>query len=120
MNENMQDFDGINFYREDPMSVNITGFKLENPGMKKEGSSMGDLYDIILFSDVVKGVSNLPERFQAILISPIDYVENMIENGFLGMLVRCTNTSDEFMDDVFKKTIKYIEECNKQFEENTK
>lgn len=120
MNENIEDFDGINFYRKDPMNVNITGFKLENSGIKKEGSSMGDLYDIILFSDVINGPSILPERFQAILISPMHYVESMIENGFLGIVLKATSTSDEFMDDLFKKTLEYIEEWNKQSEENTK
>ena len=109
MNLNNKEYDGFNFYREDEETVNISAFKLPDPGIKKEGSPMGDLYDIIIFNDVLENPS-LPERFEAILISPIDYVERMVKDGFLGVAVKSSTTSGKFMETVFTESEKYINE----------
>lgn len=112
-----QHYDGVNFYRENDQAVNISVFKMIKQGTKKEGSPMGDLYDIILFPDIDRKPS-LPERFQAILTSPIDYVENMITNGFLGVVVRATDTSDEYMEEAFNEINENVEEWIKDYEES--
>lgn len=113
---NIKEYDGLTFYREDLETVNIAGFKMDNPGTKKEGSPMGDLYDIIIFNDVLKNPS-MPERFQAILSSPMDYVKRMVNDGFLGVVVKSSSTSDKFMDDTFKTAEEYVRDWIKQHEE---
>ena len=115
MNLNIKEYDGLTFYREDEETVNIAGFKLENPGVKKTGSPMGDLYDIIIFNDVLKKPS-MPERFEAILSSPMDYVKRMVGDGFLGVIVKSTSTSDEFMNDAFETAEDYVRDWIKQSE----
>jgi hypothetical protein len=109
-------YDGVDFYRIDNQSINISAFKLIKTGNKKDGSPMGDLYDIIIFPDVSKKPS-LPERFQAILTSPVDYVERMVESGFLGVVVRATDTSDDYMKEVFEEINENMIACIKNYEE---
>ena len=113
---NTKEYDGLTFYREDLKTVNIAGFKMDDPGTKKEGSPMGDLYDIIIFNDVLENPS-MPERFEAILSSPMDYVKRMVNDGFLGVVVKSSSTSGKFMDDTFKTAEEYVRDWMKQHEE---
>jgi len=112
MNVAESKFDGINFFRFDETSVKIEGFTLDDIGEKKPGSVMGDWYDIIILADIHKK-QFIPERFEAILTSPIDYVERMIDDGFQGVVVRSTEKSGKYMDKVYKQlnevVVKYIE-----------
>jgi hypothetical protein len=108
-------FDGINFYRNDDGDLEICGFQYTDAGEKIAGSSSGELYDIIIFSE---DPPKMPEKFQAILISPIDYIENMLDNGFLGLVAKTTTKSAEFIDVAFnelsERTAEYIEYYEKE------
>lgn len=92
-------FDGINFYLNEEDLVEVATFQYKDPGQNVPGSEMGDMYDIVILQvDPPK----LPERFKAILISPLDYVSRMIDDGFLGVVARATTTSDAVMDKVME------------------
>lgn len=104
-------FDGINFYLNEEDNVEVATFQYKNPGQDVPGSEMGSMYDIIIMQvDPPK----LPERFKAILISPLDYVSRMIDDGFLGVVARATTTSDPVMDKALESltqtAAEYIEE----------
>jgi hypothetical protein len=111
-------FDGINFYRNDDGDLEICGFQYTDAGEKIAGSSSGELYDIIIFPE---DPPKMPEKFQAILISPIDYIENMLDNGFLGLVAKTTTKSAEFIDVAFnelsKRTAEYIEYYEKEMKD---
>jgi hypothetical protein len=111
-------FDGINFYRNEGGDLEVCGFKYKNPGETLPGSSSGELYDIIIFPEEPP---KMPEKFQAILISPIDYIENMLDNGFLGLVAKTTTTSDEFVNDAFdtlsERMTEYIEYYEKEMKD---
>lgn len=108
-------FDGINFYRNDDGDLEICGFQYKDPGEKISGNSSGDLYDIIIFPE---DPPKMPEKFQAILISPIDYITNMLDNGFLGLVAKTTTTSNKFVTEAFdalsERTAEYIEYYEKE------
>lgn len=108
-------FDGINFYRNDDGDLEISAFQYRMPGEKIPGNSSGDLYDIIIFPE---DPPKMPEKFQAILISPIDYITNMLDNGFLGLVAKTTTTSNEFITEAFdalsERTAEYIEYYEKE------
>jgi len=108
-------FDGINFYRNENGDLEISSFQYKDAGTNLLGSSIGDMYDIILFPE---DPPKMPEKFQAILISPLDYIENMLDNGFLGVVARTTTTSQEFITDIFEhlneRTQKYINYYEKE------
>lgn len=109
-----KDFDGLNFYRNQDGNLEINGFGYKNPGEKLEGSEMGDLYDIIIFSEEPP---KMPERFKAILISPLDYVSRMMEDGFLGIVAKATTTSDTMMIEAFEQMSERAAEYIKFYEE---
>jgi hypothetical protein len=108
-------FDGINFYRNDNGDLEISSFQYKDAGTNLLGSSIGHMYDIILFPE---DPPKMPEKFQAILISPLDYIENMLDNGFLGVVARTTTTSQEFITDIFEhlneRTQEYINYYEKE------
>jgi hypothetical protein len=103
-----ENVDGISFYRVDEKNIKIEGFEIKELGIKNPGSTMGDLYDIVIFADI-NTKPFFPERFEAILTSPIDYVNRMVENGFLGTVVKSTDKSKKFVDDVYDQILKDYE-----------
>lgn len=58
------------------------------------GTALGDLYDIILFK-MHKGGGGIkdPDRFDAILIEPIQYVTRLIDDDFFGIVAKVTTNS---------------------------
>jgi hypothetical protein len=106
-----RDFDGLNFYRNENGDLAVDGFEFKNFGEKLPGSEIGDLYDIIIFPEEPP---KAPERFKAILTSPIHYVSRMIDDGFLGVVAKATTTSEKFMSDIFDEmhnmVLDYIDE----------
>ncbi len=68
----------------------------KDPGIKLPGSSLGDLYEIIVVSAKKKEV----ERFQAILISPAVYINRMLNDGFWGAVGNATTSSKKIFDEL--------------------
>lgn len=109
-----KEFDGLNFFRNDDGDLEVNGFSYKDPGVNQEGSVMGLMYDIIIFPEEPP---KMPERFKAILISPLDYISRLIDDGFLGVVARATSTSDSFMDNVEKHLGEKVVEFIKYYEE---
>lgn len=103
-------FDGLNFYRNARGELSVDGFEFKNFGEKLPGSEIGDLYDIIIFTE---NSPEEPERFKAILTSPIHYVSRMMDDGFLGVVAKATTTSDSFMNEIFEEMCKQVKEYRK-------
>ena len=84
---------------ENQLKVQVTRYK--NPGEKIGGSSMGDLFDIIIFRinedyDLVD-----LERFEGILVDAREYVSRMIKEDWYGYICRKTTTSEKGADEIF-------------------
>lgn len=109
------DFDGVNFYRNEDGDLEFSQFQFKDPGEKIGGTKLGDYFDIIIVQD---DPPKMPERFQAILISPIDYVDRMAEVGFYGVVTKFTTTSKEIMDDIMVnmevESVEYIKDYEKE------
>lgn len=110
-----KDFDGLNFYRNNEGNLEINGFGYKNPGEKIGGTEMGDFYDIIIFQEEPP---KMPERFQAILTSPLHYISRMIDDGFLGVVAKVTTTSDRIMENCFDEMSSKAAMYIKYYEEN--
>lgn len=102
-----KDFDGFMFMRSDEGHLSIKAFEFKDPGEKVPGSSMGDCYDIIV---APQDLSSMPDRFKAILVSPVDYLNRMFDDGFFGVICRATNKSDKGMSENFKLMCEAIQE----------
>lgn len=109
------DFDGINFYLNEDGDLEVSQFQLKDPGEKVGGTELGDFFDIIIVSD---NPPKMPERFQAILTSPLDYIGRMVEDGFYGVITKSTTTSKGVMDNIMagmeEETSEFIENYEKE------
>jgi hypothetical protein len=92
-------YDGFVFTMSDTGDLAIKAFEFNEPGEKLPGSSMGDLYDIIV---TPHDLSEMPDRFQAILTSPVDYLNRMFDDGFFGLICRATTKSDKIMSENYE------------------
>ena len=89
-------------------SIQVRGQMYNEPGEKIGGSSMGDLYHIILFRDDKEDPEKYSDfdNFDAILTSPVEYISNLIKSGWYGIVAKKTTTSHRFIDktlDLFKQ-----------------
>ena len=109
-----KEFDCIIFTKDENEDLSVKLVCLNEPGEKIPGSTMGDYYDIIVTPN---DLSNPPDRFKAILVSPVDYMYRMYRDGFFGVICRATTKTDEMMDknyemvlDVYEKDVASLEE----------
>lgn len=112
-----KDFDGVNFYHNKKDDFEVSGFKLKEFGEKKEGSMVGDMHDIIILKYFPP---HLPDRFEAILSSPLHYISRMMEDGFVGVVVKATTTTDKFMEKIFIEMTKDAEMLIENYEKEMK
>jgi hypothetical protein len=110
-----KDYDGINFLRNENGDLEVSGFSYKIPSENIGKNEMGGYYDIIIFSD---DPPKMPERFQAILTSPLHYISRMIDDGFLGIVAKVTETSEKFMSETFNTISEYSEVNIKYYEES--
>jgi len=82
--------------------IHIETNEFKEKGKKLGGSNMGDCYDIIIFKDNKGDVDKL-ERFDAILIEPLEYISMLIPLDFYGVVCKKTTTSGRLMDGIFDK-----------------
>jgi hypothetical protein len=112
-----EEYDGINFFRNDEDEIEIVSFQFKESGDKIGGTSIGDLYDIMIFPE---HPPKMPEKFQAILSSPIDYIYNMIDNGFLGVVSKVTTSSEKVVEEVFDGLCENVSEYIDYYEKEMK
>ena len=81
----------------------IHGLTYTEKGETIGSSSMGDLFDIILFRENEETFYD-NEQFEAILVCPYTYGEKMMNDGHFGMIARKTTTS-KIVVEPFRKSI---------------
>ena len=60
----------------------------------------------------------MPEKFEAILISPLHYVSRMMEDGFLGIISKVTTNSKDVAETMFKAMSLRVSDYIKEYEES--
>lgn len=99
-----KEFDTIVFLsgdKEDTVQVQFNVYK--DKGKNIGGSALGDTYHIILFKEDKNGNLINSDRFEAILICPLEYISSLIIQKWYGIIARKTTTSDSFVDQIFTK-----------------
>jgi hypothetical protein len=100
-----EDYDTFFFLPHDDKKgqMCIQGNILNDPGIKLDGSASGDCYHIILFKYDKKGNPIHLDKFEAILMAPLEYMSTLIPDDWYGIICRKTTTSKEFVEDTFDK-----------------
>jgi hypothetical protein len=99
-----QPYDTITFISGDKKdSLEVMANCYKDVGTKLNGSKLGDAFDIILFKEDMDGKLIEPEKFEAILMEPLEYISTLIRSDWYGIIARKTTTSQKFVDAIFDK-----------------
>ena len=81
--------------------IHFQGSKYKNPGTKLDGTEMGDCYHIILFKEDEDGSVIHLDKFEAILMAPLEYISRLIPDNWFGVICRKTTTSENYVKETF-------------------
>jgi hypothetical protein len=84
-------------------SIDIQTSEYAEPGEIIESSSLGEKWHIILFHCDEKGELINPDKFEAILSDPLEYISGLIPQDWFGILAKKTTTSSCFVEEMFAK-----------------
>lgn len=97
-----EDFDSFMFLpTEDEDNTHFQASHYKDPGTKLDGSEIGDCYHIILFKEDEEGSVIHLDKFEAILMAPLEYISRLLPDDWFGIICRKTTTSKEFVDKTF-------------------
>jgi len=102
-------YDTITFISGDKKdSLEVMTNCYRDSGTKLGGSELGDTFDIILFREDVDGKLIEPDKFEAILMEPLEYISTLIKGDWYGIVARKTTTSQKFVNEIFDKLIEVL------------
>lgn len=85
------------------LKFQIFELKEEDRGVPVNGSEMGHAYHMIFFKEGEDGFPELDDNFEAILVDPLTYAENLIGTNVYGCILRRTDKSPKWVDDYLKR-----------------
>ena len=91
-------------------SISIMASDYNEAGDPVGGNAMGEMYHILLFRDHKEDEEKYDDvdSFEAILVSPSEYIARLIPAGFYGVVGRKTTTSDKIFNKLLAKTREMI------------
>jgi hypothetical protein len=96
----LQDYDGISFYH-DKAKYNCLLFHYDDQSEKYPGSSLGDMYQIMLYKETDGELYDI-DFFEAILIDPMTYVMGLIKHDWCGIVGLKTEKSGAYFQEVIE------------------
>ena len=93
--------DVFKFHYDERGNHVVSSFSYKEKGQKVTGTNLGDLYEIII---VPQRPVKERERLTGILVSPMQYIKRLLEDGFVGFVGKATTTSKIAFDDLEEKT----------------
>jgi hypothetical protein len=94
----------INSKEEDSIEIITRSYTDEHEYI--EESPLGKKYHILLFKEDEKGNVANTDKFEAILIEPLEYISTLILQNWCGIIAKKTNKSGKYIDDLFDKMTK--------------
>ena len=91
-------------------SIAIMASDYNEAGEPVDGSAMGEMYHIMLFRDHKEDEEKYDDVdcFEAILVSPSEYIARLIPAGFYGVVGRKTTTSGKIFEKLIAKTMEMV------------
>ena len=106
-----KEYDFISFLSGDKKdSVEIIASDYNKRGKSVDAGTMGEMYHIMLFRDHKEDEDCYDDvdSFEAILVSPSEYIARLIPAGFYGVVGRKTTTSNKIFEKLLAKTREMI------------
>lgn len=100
-NENFDIIHFISGEQKDTLDIRTNLYKDNDESI--ENSSLGNKYHIILFREDDTGMVINPDKFEAILLDPLEYISELIPQRWYGIIARKTKKSGKFIDNLFDK-----------------
>jgi len=97
-----EDYDSYTFLpTENEEQTHFQASHYKDPGIKLDGSEMGDCYYIILFKEDDEGAVIHLDKFEAILMAPLEYISSLMPDDWYGIICKKTTTSKDFVNETF-------------------
>lgn len=95
-----EELDIITFFSTDDETIRVEGHNYKDFGESLDTSTMGLMYHIVLVKDHMEDAKKYDQfdQFEAILVSPLDYISRMINEGWYGVVAKKTTTSQKFVE----------------------
>jgi hypothetical protein len=104
-------YDFISFLSgEKKDSIAIMASDYSDAGEPVGGNDLGEMYHILLFRDHKDDPEKYDDvdSFEAILVSPSEYIARLIPAGFYGVVGRKTTTSEKIFKKLLDKTLETV------------
>jgi len=89
--------------KDDSIEIQLRQFKESEEFVR--GTELGSYYQILLYKHDKDGTCILPDKFEAILIDPLEYVSGLIPQDWFGVIAKKTKNSHKIIDNLFDKMI---------------
>jgi hypothetical protein len=86
---------------DDSIDIQLRTFEKQEESL--DGTELGNCYQILLYKHDTNGMCIHPDKFEAILIDPLEYVSGLIPQDWYGIIAKKTKTSGKFIDNLFDK-----------------
>jgi hypothetical protein len=86
---------------KDSIDIQLRQFKENEESLS--GTKLGECYQILLYKHDKNGTCILPDKFEAILLDPMEYISGLIPNDWFGIIAKKTKNSHKFIDELFDK-----------------
>jgi len=97
-------FDMIQFMSGDNQDmVEIVTNVYNDTHAPTEETTLGKKYHIILFKEDEDGKFINQDKFEAILLDPLEYISELIPQNWYGIIAKKTNKSEKFINNIFDK-----------------
>jgi hypothetical protein len=83
-------------------------------GKKIDGSSIGDMYHVVLFKESEDSLPEIDATFEAIFIDPEEYIKTLIGINVYGCFVKKTENSHKWFEKYLKKTKDSVKSIRKE------
>jgi len=89
---------------KDSIDIQLRQFKENEESIAN--TKLGECYQILLYKHDTNGTCIHPDKFEAILIDPLEYISALIPQDWCGIIARKTKNSHKIIDNLFDKMTK--------------
>lgn len=91
------EYDAIVFDQDEKKMCTTNFIFYDERGESCGDTDLGKQYHILIIPQEKQKPENI-DKFKAILTDPLEYISRMLDLGYIGVIAKCTTTSDSIID----------------------